>query len=153
MSKFKKQDILWIDCIGGLVVGVLILCVCRLISVWDNLPIAVVIGVGIANLSYGSYSLWVTLRKPRPLSIVKFLSLANMAWLAVCISIVAFYWKDISAFGIFHKLGEGLYVASLGVLNGDGKSRLRSIQRCRHGQRVKRLRVHNFDTILPAQVP
>jgi hypothetical protein len=47
---------------------------------------------------------------------VKILSLANIAWLAVCIAIVGWHWSEISFFGVIHKIGEGLYVASLGLM-------------------------------------
>ena len=112
----NKQNVLWVDCIGGLIVGVLILCACKLISHWDSLPLSIVLGVGFANLAYGGYSLWVTTRKPRPILLVKILALANMAWLFVCVAIVASHWSEISVFGIFHKLGEGIYVAALGYV-------------------------------------
>ena len=112
----NKQNVLWVDCIGGLIVGVLILCACKLISHWDSLPLSIVLGVGFANLAYGGYSLWVTTRKPRPAIFVKILALANMAWLIVCVVIIASHWNEISIFGILHKLGEGIYVASLGIV-------------------------------------
>lgn len=114
MDTGKRQNILWVDCIGGLIVGVLILCFCQLISEWDSLPLWIVIVVGIANLAYGGYSLWITTRNPRPMILVKILALANMAWLVVCVAIVVSHWSEISPFGILHKLGEGIYVASLG---------------------------------------
>jgi uncharacterized membrane protein (UPF0136 family) len=112
----NKKNVLWVDCIGGLVVGVLILCACKLISYWDSLPLWIVLAVGFANLAYGGYSLWVTTRNPRPILLVNILALANMAWLVVCVAIIASHWSEISIFGILHKLGEGIYVASLGYV-------------------------------------
>ena len=111
-----KEKILWLDCIGGLVVGVFLLLFCQTISRWDNLPLWIIIGVAIANLVYGSYSLWLTTRKPRSLVALKILAIANMAWLAVCVLIVATHWREISTFGIVHKIGEGVYVAGLGFV-------------------------------------
>jgi hypothetical protein len=116
MNVGEKDNIFWFDCIGGLVVGVIILCLCPLISAWDNLPLWIVLAVGFANLAYGGFSLWVTTRSPRPVLLVKILSLANIAWLAVCIAIVVWHWSEISFFGVIHKIGEGLYVASLGLM-------------------------------------
>ena len=112
----SKRKILWVDCVGGLAVGVIVLLGCRLISRLDSLPLWVIIGFGIANLVYGAYSLWLTTRKPRPLILLKVLALANMAWLAVCVAIVATHWQEISLFGVCHKLGEGIYVAGLGMV-------------------------------------
>jgi hypothetical protein len=122
MNKLKDDQVLWIDCIGGLVVGVLILCLCRLISEWDSLPLWIVLAVGFANLGYGGYSLWVTTRNPRPMALVKILAIANMAWLGVCVAIVVSHWSEISAFGIFHKLAEGIYVSSLRFMECNGES-------------------------------
>ena len=47
---------------------------------------------------------------------LKILAIANMAWLAVCVLIVATHWREISTFGIVHKIGEGVYVAGLGFV-------------------------------------
>ena len=115
-EKSRANKILWIDCIGGLIVGVLVLLASNLLSQWDGLPIEVVRFVGFANLAYGCYSIWVATRNPRPISLVKILALANMAWLLFCISITAAYWNEISLFGIIHILGEGIYVAALGAV-------------------------------------
>ena len=114
MKMNNRNNILWLDCIGGLLVGILVLLFCRLISTWDGLPLNVIIFVGMANLLYGSYSLWVTTRAPRPLKVVTILAFANMGWLAVCITIIAVNWTEISTFGVLHKLGEGLFVSILG---------------------------------------
>ena len=124
MNKRPKQNILWLDCIGGLVVGVIVLFACRLISKWDSLPLWIIIGVGIVNLVYGSYSLWLTTRNPRPMVYLKILAFGNMVWLIVCIALVATHWQEISLFGVVHKLGEGAYVAWLGYTNGNGEVNL-----------------------------
>ena len=116
MNLSDKQNILWLDCIGGLLVGVLILSFSNLISELDGLPLGIIRFVGFANLIYGSFSIWVTTRSPRKMILVKILALANIAWLVVCITIVATYWNDISWFGTIHKLVEGIYVSSLGVI-------------------------------------
>lgn len=116
MNVSDKQNILWLDCLGGLMVGVFVLLFSNLISEWDSLPLGIVRFVGFANLAYGSYSIWVTTRAPRKIILVKILALANMAWLFVCITIIVIHWNDISLFGTIHKLAEGIYVASLGVI-------------------------------------
>ena len=116
MINYHKRNILWLDCIGGLVVGVIVLMACRVISRLDGLPLGIILVVGIANLVYGSYSLWLTKRKPCPMIPLKILATANIAWLGACIAIVVFHWESISLFGVIHKLGEGAYVATLGFL-------------------------------------
>ena len=116
MNNITKQNILWVDCIGGLVVGVLVLCFCRLISSLGGLPIGIVLLVGFANLFYGTYSLWLTTRNRRGMVFLQILAFANMAWLLVCLAIIVSHWSDITIFGMVHKLTEGIYVAALGWL-------------------------------------
>ena len=116
MNILNTQNVLWVDCLGGLLVGVLVLLFSNLISEWDALPLTIIRFVGFANLVYGSYSIWVTTRNPRKIILVKILALANMAWLIVCITIIVMHWSEISWFGTIHKLVEGIYVASLGVI-------------------------------------
>lgn len=116
MKPITESRILWVDCLGGLIAGGIILSIAALISRLDSLPLEIVYFVGFANLAYGSYSLWLATRSAREIVFIKLLALANMAWLFFCIAIVATYWNEISVFGVFHKLAEGLYVASLGVL-------------------------------------
>ncbi len=110
----NKQKILWVDCLGALIVGVIVLIICRPLSRWDGLPVATIVAIGVANLVYGTYSLYVTTRDPRPLGLVAILALANMAWLLVCIAIIALNWERITLFGLVHVFGEGVYVAGLG---------------------------------------
>lgn len=112
----QKQNILWLDCIGGLVAGILILIFRELISDLDSLPIQIIVLVGFTNLVYGSFSLWVTTRIRRPARLIRILATANIFWLAVCLTIVVLYWREISLFGTVHKIGEGVYVAFLGFL-------------------------------------
>lgn len=114
MDAGKKDNILWLDCIGGLIVGVLVLLACQLFSYWTGLSLSIILTIAFANLAYGGYSIWVTTRNPRQLIFVNALAIANMAWLLVCLLIVVFNWDEISIFGIIHVLGEGIYVATLG---------------------------------------
>ena len=58
----KTPKILWLDCIGGLVVGTVVLIFASLLSDWEGLPKTTVRFMGIANLAYGSYSFYVTTR-------------------------------------------------------------------------------------------
>ena len=124
MESKNRGRILWVDCIGGLVVGIVVLAFCQLISGWQNLPLATVIVMGAANLAYGGYSLFVTTQKKRPLILVKILAMANMVWLLVCVAIAAMYWRQISLLGIAHVIGEGIYVAGLGFVEWKMKASL-----------------------------
>ena len=124
MEYTDRSRILWVDCIGGLVVGFVVLVFCQLISNWENLPLATVVLMGAANLAYGVYSLFVTTRKKRPLILVKMLAIANITWLLVCVAIAAMYWRQISLIGIVHVIGEGIYVAGLGFVEWKMKESL-----------------------------
>jgi len=124
----KASDrILWVDCLGGLAVGLIVFVFCRLISEWQNLPLKVVLLMGAANLIYGCYSLYVTTRKQRPSGLVKLLSIANMVWLLVCSAIVVMYWSQISLFGMANVIGEGIYVAGLGFVEWKMKESLATV--------------------------
>jgi len=106
--------ILWLDCLGGIIVGIVVLAICRPLSNWECLPVSIEMGMGIANLIYGCFSLFVTLCRPRAKSLIATLAVANMAWLLVCVLITTIWWEQISWLGLLHVLGEGVYVAGLG---------------------------------------
>ncbi len=123
-----STTLLWVDCLGGLVVGSIGLLIYNHLSDWDRLPQAVVLTMAMANLAYGSYSLFVTTRNPRPLPMIKLLALANMFWLLVCVLIAIAYWSQISFFGVLHVVGEGVYVAALGLTEWTWRTRLAGSQ-------------------------
>ena len=116
--------ILWLDCIGGLVVGCAVLAFCGLLSDLENLPISIVGVMGFANLIYGGYSFFVTTRRNRSKRLVGILAIANMTWLFICVSILIFYWHRINTIGLVHVLGEGVYVATLGLVEWRMRERL-----------------------------
>lgn len=111
-----KDKILWTDCLGGLTVGVIVLLFHRFLSHWENLPISIVLTMGCVNLLYGSFSLYVTTRYPRPRYLISILAAANMCWLLVCIGIVVSYRNEIALLGFLLVLGEGMYVSALGYI-------------------------------------
>ncbi len=116
--------ILWVDCLGGLVVGVLVILLHHQISEWENLPLWLVVSFGGANLLYGAFSMYTTTRRPRPKILVKILAIANMLWLLVCLATVATFWHQITLLGVLHILIEGVYVAGLGFTEWRWRHRL-----------------------------
>ena len=98
--------LLWLDCLGGLIVGAIVLTISFPLSELGNLPLRVVVGMGIANVLYGSFSLFVTVQNPRSIGFVKTLAIANMAWLVVCVTLVWVWSEQISMLGTFHVLGK-----------------------------------------------
>ena len=111
----SKDKILWVDCLGGLFVGGAVLSICKLLSDWESLPTTIVFFMGVVNLVYGCYSLFVVTRKPRPLLMIKALAIANMFWLIVCLVIAIAFWQQISVLGLLHVVGEGIYVFAIGL--------------------------------------
>jgi len=112
--QINRTAILWLDCLGALSVGTLVLLFSSFLSELGGLTVQVVSGLGIANLVYGTCSLFITLSRPRRLGLIRLLALSNMAWLVVCISLAVVYHSAVTGLGLVHLLGEGIYVAGLG---------------------------------------
>lgn len=111
-----RKRLLWIDGSGGLLVGVLVLASCRWIASWHNLPMMLIIAIGIANAVYGCYSLSLAMQTVRPLVYIHVLVVANLPWAVNCFVIVALWRDSISILGVLHIAGEGIYVGALAIL-------------------------------------
>ena len=120
----KPARILWIDCLGGLAGGVLVILFSGWISRLEGLPHSIVLFMGIANLSYGSYSLFVATRLTRGIRLVGSLAMANMAWMPICLIVVWLHWETLTLLGCIHVLGEGIYVGILGGIEWSIRKRL-----------------------------
>ncbi len=55
------------------------------------------------------------LRAERPLSLIKLLVYANVAWGLGCLALAMTFWQEATMFGIGHLVGEAVFV---GVLAG-----------------------------------
>jgi hypothetical protein len=111
-----RPTLLWVDSLGGLGVGVVALTLSGWLATLHGLPFSVVVFTSVANLVYGSFSLWIQLRQTRTITHIVLLASANIAWLGVCVLLVLMHHATITAFGVIHLLGEGVYVAGLGML-------------------------------------
>ena len=49
------------------------------------------------------------------MAVIGALAIANIIWLPVCLVIAGAYLSQITIFGGLHVIGEGIYVAGLGV--------------------------------------
>ena len=105
--------LLWIDCLGALAAGAVVLALAGWLAPLEGLPRGVLVFTGVMNLVYGSYSLSLALRKRRSRASVYALIFANAAWLPVCLALTAAFWDTITPFGVLHLVGEGLYVGGL----------------------------------------
>ncbi|MEM1095969.1 MAG: hypothetical protein AAGJ10_15330 [Bacteroidota bacterium] len=112
----QRQNLLWVDGTAGAVVGVLLLSVSPWLAELFSLPLGVVLFMGAANLTYGSYSLTIAQRKRRPLSLIRFLVMANLAWVPVCIGLIIVHREVISVWVLLHLSAEAVCVGSLAVI-------------------------------------
>jgi hypothetical protein len=110
------RRLLWIDCGGGALVGMLVLLLRPWLSALYGLPEHSVWLMGVMNLAYASYSFCLALAPRRPLTLLAVLVLANLAWTMVCVRGVLLHRATLTPFGWLHLLGEGTYVAVLAAL-------------------------------------
>lgn len=118
------KNILWIDCLGALLAGVLMLGLASWLSGLYLLSHAFVVGLAVVNLVYGSFSLSLARKTQRPLALISTLAAGNVAWGGICFAAAAFLAGQASAFGLAHLILEGLYVGGLGLLEWSRRHQL-----------------------------
>lgn len=111
-----KKSILWVDGIGAITVGTLVLIINDWLSKLYGLPQKFVIFMGIVNIAYGLYSTPLAIRKRRSKRSLKVLVIANSTWSLLCFLFAVRFMKVISVFGLLHLVGEGIYVGGLAYL-------------------------------------
>ena len=119
-----RRRLLWVDCVGGLAVGLIIVLLNDALSALYGLPRALVLSIGVTNLVYGSYSLALAVRKKRQLHLIRLLVGANLLWSLVCVGIVVAFFDNANPIGLALLLGEGLFVGGLGLLEWQSQSLL-----------------------------
>lgn len=112
----NAKSLLWIDCLGGLVVGVLVLTLSSWLSTLYAMPERFVLALGAANLAYGTFSLSLARRTVRPRALLRLLVAANLAWAVFCVIASAILASQATAYGLALLLFEGAYVGGLGLL-------------------------------------
>jgi len=112
----QRENLLWVDGMAGAVVGGLLLSLSPWLAELFSLPLGVVLFMGAANLTYGGYSLTIARLKRRPLSLIRFLVIANLAWVPVCIGLILIHREAISAWGLLHLSAEAVFVGGLAVI-------------------------------------
>lgn len=105
----------WIDGGGGLVVGLVLLPLRGWLADLHGLPLEVMNVTVAANLIYGTCGLLLA-ASARPMPAIVGLALANIAWLFVCLGLVATHADTIGLTGVLHLGGEGVYVGVLGAV-------------------------------------
>ncbi|WP_395137761.1 hypothetical protein [Armatimonas sp.] len=113
----RRSNLLWIDCTGGLLVGVAVLLTQGWLARLYALPSNLLLVMGCCNLAYACFSLWLAVApRQRTVSRIGALALANLFWAVGCFIMVAVYLRVASVFGLVHLIGEGVYVGALGIL-------------------------------------
>ena len=112
---FIAKHILWVDCLGAILTGILLAVLSGYIAPIYSLPQSWVIAHACVHLAYGAFSLSLAVRRTRPLVLIKLLAIANAAWAVLCIISLRMIKFD-SVLAAAHFLAEGIYVGSLGFI-------------------------------------
>ena len=124
MTLPRPRDLLWVDCGAGLLAGTLMLLLSGWLSRLYALPRGLLVGIGVVNLAYGTFSLSLARRARRPRALVLLLVSGNAAWAALCMVAAAHFAGSASAFGLAQLVGEGLLVGGLAALEWRARERL-----------------------------
>ena len=110
------RSLLWIDCSGALVVGVLMLGLSEWLARLYQFPLPLYYAVAAANCAYGTFSLALAMSKRRPVRLIALLALANAGWGVVCVIAAVAMAGRASVFGQLHLLAECAVVVWLARL-------------------------------------
>lgn len=120
------RHLLWVDCTGAALVGVLVLAFSGWLSPLEGLPQEVLIFTGAVNLLYAGTSFSLAIRHERTRRRLAILVIANLAWAPVCIGLLIAFATTVTPFALLHLGGEAVYVATLGVLEWRNRDLLRT---------------------------
>ena len=121
----ERKNLLWVDCLAGGVVGVVVLLIDSWLSQLYRLPLGLVTFMGVANLVYACYSFSLALRSERPLNLIRFLVVANLLWSVLLVILIAVFFQTASTFGLLFLGLEALFVGGLGILEWRSREFLR----------------------------
>ena len=122
----RKGRLLWLDGLGGLLAGAVVLLLSGWLSELEGLPEGFVVFMAGTNLVYGSYSTSLARRSARPPVRIAILACANILWGVLCLGFPFWFRDQITGFGLLHVLGEGAYVGGLGCLEWRWRAALRA---------------------------
>lgn len=111
-----KKNILCVDGVSALVVGLLVLAINGKLAVLYRMPDDLLLFIAGVNLAYGGYALSLHVQKMRGASRLFILITANLVWALQCILLAVANFETISAFGWAHLIAEALYVGTLASL-------------------------------------
>lgn len=118
------RKLLWIDCGAAALAGPTVLSLSAWLASLYALPHTLLVGMGIANLIYGTYSFALARRAVRPRPLILLLVAANAAWAVLCAILAARFAPSATPFGMAHLIGEGLFVGGLAALEWSRRDQL-----------------------------
>ena len=111
-----KRKLLWVDGLGALIVGSLLLLINGWLAKLCLLPQDLLIFMGVINIVFGFYSTSLAINSKRPKTRISILVAANFTWALVCFYLLLTFSKTASIYGGTYLLVEGLYVGGLAYL-------------------------------------
>lgn len=112
----SAERLLLVDWTGAALVGFATISLSDWLSALGGLPRSVLLGVGLANLVYGAFSLFLWRHSARSMGLVVALVMANLVWSVVCLSLLWTYWSIVTPIAVLHLGGEATYVGVLALL-------------------------------------
>jgi len=111
-----RANLLWVDSLAGLTVGILVLTLRGWLTEWYQLPPDFLLLMGVANVVYGCFSFTLALRKQRPEALLIVLIVANLVWAVLCVWWGLAYSATASPLGLVQLFGEAVFVGGLACL-------------------------------------
>ncbi len=110
------RSVLWIDCSAGLLNGAFTLAFSGWLSRLYALPVDLLIGMGVVNVGYGTFSFSLARRSVRPRALIGLLVAANALWAGLCMLTAIIVASNASKIGVAQLLLEGALVGGLAAL-------------------------------------
>lgn len=111
---------MWVDACAAGSAGLTVLVLHEWVAQLHAFPRSLVLFIALTNLAYGSYSFSLATRAssatPPSRRAIDVLIIANLSWVAVCASMLAFMVDSASVFGLAHLVLEGVFVGVLGLV-------------------------------------
>jgi hypothetical protein len=111
-----RRHLLWIDGTAGLLAGISLFLTLDWLEELYNIPRGTLVFIGLANLTYATYSLSIARLKKRPGILIVILVIANLGWALNCLRMAITLGDTASIFGMIQLIGEAIFVGGLACL-------------------------------------
>jgi len=112
----RSDHILCIDWKGATIVGIVTVSLHKWLSLFGGLPPAILVGIGLTNLSYAGFSFSLWIRPARSSRSIAALVVANLGWSVVCICLLLVHCNVVTSIAVLHLGGEAVYVGALAIM-------------------------------------